>query len=134
MSSAGIINYKYNTCESHVPYINSCESIVIDWWRRQSPRNYSLVINKSYNSSRRHFFIVSFNINKFWNSQQKQTLKFVLYLFCIYFLLICFWGGDWLSGQCVWPLSTSTPFRDVVSTVRYLSRLRLESNGKLLSV
>ena len=42
-------------------------------------------------------------------------------------------GGDWLSGQCVGPLSTSTLVRDVVSAVRYLSRLRLESNGKLPS-
>ena len=37
------------------------------------------------------------------------------------------------SGQCVGPLSSSTPVRDVVSAARYLSRLPLESNGKLPS-
>ena len=41
------------TCKSHFPYVNSCESIVINWWRGQCPRNYSLVINKIYISSRR---------------------------------------------------------------------------------
>ena len=78
MSCAGIINFIYNEpivsralpsssvdynwymginyvaiYKSHDSYINSCVSIVIDWWRGQSRQNYSLVINKIYNSSTR---------------------------------------------------------------------------------
>ena len=45
--------------KSHFPYVNSRESIVIDCWRRQSPQNYSLVINKIDNSSRRHTLLLS---------------------------------------------------------------------------
>ena len=52
-------------------HINSSKSIVIVWWREQSPRNYSLVINKLNNvffQQKTHSFIVSFNIYmiEFW--------------------------------------------------------------------
>ena len=39
--------------------VNFCESIVIDWWGRKSPRNYSLDMNKIYNSSRKHTLLLS---------------------------------------------------------------------------
>ena len=90
MSSAGIINFIYNETivsrtlpSSSVDYnwftginvweknpcVDSCESIVIDWWREQSPRNYSLFINKIYNSSRRHTLLLS---------PSRQKNKFVI--------------------------------------------------------
>ena len=55
--------FLYDFIKSHFPYVNSsCKLIVIDWWSGQSSQNYSLVINKIYNSNRKHTLLFSLSL------------------------------------------------------------------------
>ena len=111
MSSAGIINFIYN--ETLVSRDLPSLSVDYNWftginiWNvrstKQRPRNYSLVINKIYNSSRRYtlFYCQLSNVN--------QTFKQKIFFF---FFLVFF--KEWLiflSGKKIFRVLVKIKYR-----------------------